>query len=395
MEENTTMEFGGAAVAEAPAENKEAETTLDLMSPILSLGADTPALKEIDEKDAEEFRKESFSPEELKQIEDFSEKIDLHDTNVILSYGVGAQKRLSEFSESALDGVRSKDMGEIGKQIAELVTDLNTDPEEKKGIFKLFSKGTNKLEELKAHYAKVETNINNVVAALEGHQQTLLKDIAIQDRLYENNMQYFKELTMYIAAGKMALKKAYDEELPALKAKAAETGLTEDAQAVSDFAALCDRFEKKLYDLDLTRSICLQNAPQIRMVQNNAIIMSDKIQSALVNTIPLWKNQMVISMGLVHAEEAVKAQRMVTETTNDLLKKNSEMLHDTSVNIARENERGIVDIETLQQTSAQLISTLEEIVTIQEEGRTKRRAAEAELQRIEDELRAKMVEVGR
>ena len=395
MDENITLQTGAAAVAEAP----EEVTNLDIATPVLTLeGIDdqaAEAVKKMDERDAEAFRRESFSPEELKQIEEFSEKIDIHDTNVILSYGAGAQKRLSDFSETALEGVRSKDMGEIGKMIADLVVDLKTEPEEeRKGIFKFFSKGTDKLEELKAHYAKVETNINGIIAALEAHQQTLLKDIAIQDRLYENNMQYFKELTMYIAAGKMALKKAYDEELPALKAKAAETGLTEDAQAVSDFAALCDRFEKKLYDLDLTRSICLQNAPQIRMVQNNAIIMSDKIQSALVNTIPLWKNQMVISMGLVHAEEAVKAQRMVTETTNDLLKKNSEMLHDTSVNIARENERGIVDIETLQHTSAQLISTLEEIVTIQEEGREKRHAAEAELQRIEDELRAKMVEVG-
>ena len=394
MDENITLQTGAAAVAEAP----EEVTNLNV-TPVLTLeGIDeqaAEAVKKMDKQDAEAFRRESFTPEELKQIEEFSEKINIHDTNVILSYGAGAQKRLSDFSESALEGVRSKDMGEIGKMISELVVDLKTDPEEKKGIFKFFSRGTDKLEELKAHYAKVETNINSIIAALEGHQQTLLKDIAIQDRLYENNMQYFKELTMYIAAGKLALQKAYDEELPALKAKAAETGLTEDAQAVSDFAALCDRFEKKLYDLDLTRSICLQNAPQIRMVQNNAIIMSDKIQSALVNTIPLWKNQMVISMGLVHAEEAVKAQRMVTETTNDLLKKNSEMLHDTSVNIARENERGIVDIETLQQTSAQLITTLEEIVTIQEEGREKRRAAEDELLRIENELRAKMVEVGK
>ena len=367
----------------------------DVITPVLSLESleqiQDPAVEKIDQKDAEEFRMKQFSEEEMKQINDFSEKIDLHDSNLIITYGAGAQKRLADFSETALEHVRNKDIDEIGETVSQLVADLKVDPTESKGIKGLFNKGASQAEKIKAHYSKVETNVDTIARSLEKHQETLLKDVAVMERLFENNKAYFKELTMYIAAGRIALDKALNEELPALRAKAAETGLAEDAQAANDYASMCERFEKKLYDLELTRAICLQNAPQIRLVQTNAVVLSDKIHSTLVNTLPLWKNQMVISLGMAHSKEAIKTQQMVTEATNEILKKNAEMLHSSTVEIAEENERGIVDIETLQHTNEQLISALDEIKQIQEDGRVARAEAEKELARIEQELKDKML----
>lgn len=368
------------------------ELTADV--PVLTLdAADEAPLANLTQEDADVFRNTGFSEDEIKQISEFSEKINLHDTETVLNYGVGAQKRLAEFSDAALEHVRTKDLDELGGVLAGLVTDLKYDPDEEKGVFGIFKKGRHKADTVRAHYAKVESNLESVVKTLEGHQVTLTKDIAVLDQLYEKNRTYFRELSMYIAAGKLAHSKAVGEELPALQARAAQTGNPEDAQEANDFAALCERFEKKLYDIELTRSICLQNAPQIRLVQNNAVIMSDKINTAIVNTIPLWKNQMVISLGLAHSKEAIKAQTMVTDATNEMLKRNAELLHQTSVETAKANERGIVDMETLQETNAKLITTLDEIAAIQEEGRTKRKEAEAELSRMEESLKKKLLEV--
>ena len=370
----------------------------DVITPVLSLESleqiQDPAVEKIDQKDAEEFRMKQFTEEEMKQINDFSEKIDLHDSNLIITYGAGAQKRLADFSETALEHVRNKDIDEIGETVSQLVADLKVDPTESKGIKGLFNKGTSQAEKIKAHYSKVETNVDTIARSLEKHQETLLKDVAVMERLFENNKAYFKELTMYIAAGRIALDKALNEELPALRAKAAETGLAEDAQAANDYASMCERFEKKLYDLELTRAICLQNAPQIRLVQTNAVVLSDKIHSTLVNTLPLWKNQMVISLGMAHSKEAIKTQQMVTEATNEILKKNAEMLHSSTVEIAEENERGIVDIETLQHTNEELIATLDDLIRIQDEGRQKRRDAELELTSIEQTLKERLTQAG-
>lgn len=368
------------------------ELTADV--PVLTLdAADEAPLANLTQEDADVFRNTGFSEDEIKQISEFSEKINLHDTETVLNYGVGAQKRLAEFSDAALEHVRTKDLDELGGVLAGLVTDLKYDPDEEKGVLGIFKKGRHKADTVRAHYAKVESNLESVVKTLEGHQITLTKDIAVLDQLYEKNRTYFRELSMYIAAGKLAHSKAVGEELPALQARAAQTGNPEDAQEANDFAALCERFEKKLYDIELTRSICLQNAPQIRLVQNNAVIMSDKINTAIVNTIPLWKNQMVISLGLAHSKEAIKAQTMVTDATNEMLKRNAELLHQTSVETAKANERGIVDMDTLQETNAKLITTLDEIAAIQEEGRTKRKEAEAELSRMEESLKKKLLEV--
>jgi len=378
------------AVQEAP--------EMDVIAPVLSLESlekiEDPAKPEIQEKEVEEFRLKSFTEEEMKQINDFSERIDLHDSNVIITYGAGAQKRLSDFSEAALEQVRARDMDQIGETLTNLVADLKVDPTESKGFLSFFKKGEKEAEKIKAHYSKVESNIEDITKVLEKHQETLLKDVAVQERLFENNKAYFKELTMYIAAGRIALDKAYNEELPALKAKAAESGLAEDAQEANDFAGLCERFEKKLYDLELTRAICLQNAPQIRLVQTNAVILSDKIQSTLVNTLPLWKNQMVIALGMAHSKEAIKAQQMVTNATNEILSENAEMLHQSTVEIATENERGVVDIETLQHTNEELIATLDDLIRIQDEGREKRRNAEIELTNIEQQLKERLTQAG-
>lgn len=370
------------------------EKNKDLIVPTLELNSiDDPVVNQLEEKDAEEFRKQGFSSDEIKQINEFAEKINLHDSNLIVTYGAGTQKKMSDFSDETLKQVRNKDLDEVGELLSGLMADLKHQPEEKKGIKGLFNKGANKLDSMRAYYGKVENSIDSVCESLEAHQQTLLKDIAINDKLYENNKLYFKELTMYIAAGKVALKKATDEELPNLKAKAEESGLAEDAQEVKDFSSMCARFEKKLHDLDLTRTICLQNAPQIRLTQSNAIVLSDKIQTTLLNTIPMWKNQLAITMSLAHNKEAVKAQRMVTDATNEILKKNAELLHHGTVEVATENERGIVDMETLQHTNDELIATIDDLIRIQEEGRAKRQQAEVELVKIENQLKEKMLQV--
>lgn len=372
---------------------QEKDKNIELIMPTLELESiDDPVVNELQVQDAESFRMQQFSDSEIDQINDFAEKIDLHDTNLIITYGAGAQKRLSDFSEETLKHVRNKDLDEVGPLLSKLMVDLKHEPEEKKGIFGIFSKATNKLEETRAYYSKVEKSIDSIAESLGKHQDVLLKDITVLDKLYENNKTYFKELTMYIAAGKIALKKALEEELPQMKARATETGLAEDAQDARDFASMCERFEKKLHDLDLTRAVCLQNAPQIRLIQSNAVVLSDKIQTTLLNTIPLWKNQLVITMGMAHSQEAVQAQQMVTNTTNEILKKNAEMLHQGTVAIANENERGIVDIETLKHTNEELIATIDDLMKIQSEGRAKRQQAELELTNIENQLKQKMLE---
>ncbi len=335
-----------------------------------------------------------LSAAEQKQVDDFADKINLHDTTIVLQYGSGAQKKMTSFSESALSNVRGKDLGEMGGILSGLVTEIknfDTTEEEKKGLFGVFKQSTNKISAMKARYATVEQNITQISKSLENHQLTLLKDISMLDKLYEQNVLYFKELSMYILAGKKKLDEAEKVELPKLKEKATASGLPEDAQAVNDFANLCDRFAKKIHDLELTRTVSIQMAPQIRMIQNSDTLMSEKIQSTLVNTIPLWKSQMVLALGLEHAQQAAQAQREVTDMTNELLRKNSEMLKTATIQTAKESERGIVDIETLQLTNQNLLQTLDEVVHIQEEGRQKRHAAEAELSRIEGELKQKLL----
>ena len=338
----------------------------------------------------------NLSPEELQMVEDFVDKIDIENSQAIMNYGVSTQKKIADFSEKALENVSSKDMGEVGDMITKLVGELKTmDDEEEKGIFGFFKKKVNTLEAMKAKYSTVETNVNEIKTELEKRQVQLMKDSALLDRMYDMNMNYFKELTMYILAGKKKLEQVENGELKALQEKAEQTGLPEDAQAAKDLANQCERFEKKLHDLELTRTVSMQTAPQIRMVQASDNVMAEKIQSTIVNTIPLWKNQMVIAMGIEHSTQAAKAQREVTDMTNELLKKNAEQLHTATVETAKESERGIVDIETLRHTNEQLIQTLDDVLTIQNEGREKRRAAEAELASIEDQLKAKLLEASR
>lgn len=337
-----------------------------------------------------------LTPEEQKMVDDFASKIDITNTQMVMQYGAGSQKKIADFSESALNNVRTKDMGEIGQMLASVVTELKDfDEEEEKGFLGIFKKSSNKLESMKVKYDKAEANINKICKVMEEHQVTLLKDAAMLDKMYDLNLNYFKELSMYILAGKQKLSQARTVELPALLRKAEQSSLPEDTQAANDYAAMCERFEKKIYDLELTRTISMQMAPQIRLIQSNDTAMSEKIQSTLVNTIPLWKSQMVIAIGLNHSSEAAKAQREVTDMTNALLKKNAETLRTATIETARESERGIVDIETLTATNQTLISTLDEVLKIQEDGRTKRRNAEAELGRIEDEMRKKLLEVSR
>lgn len=335
-----------------------------------------------------------LTPEEQKMVDDFAQQIDLDDSTTILQYGAGTQKKMADFSESALEKVRSKDLGEVGDLLSSVVTELKGfDTEEEKGLFGFFKKGKNKIEALKTRYAKVETNIESICKVLEGHQIQILKDIAVMDKMYEANLTYFKELTMYILAGKKKLEQTRDTELARLLEKAKASGLPEDVQAAKDLESKCQRFEKKLHDLELTRTISIQTAPQIRMVQGNNTLMVEKIQSTLVNTIPLWKSQMVLALGVAHSGEAVRAQREVTDMTNELLRKNAETLKMATVDTARETERGIVDIETLQHTNQTLISTLDEVMDIQQEGRRKRAEAETELRRMENELKEKLLEV--
>ncbi|MCI9232262.1 MAG: toxic anion resistance protein [Lachnospiraceae bacterium] len=336
-----------------------------------------------------------LTPAEQKMVDDFAAQIDISNTQMVLQYGAGSQKKIADFSEGALNNVRTKDMGEIGQMLANVVTELKdfNNEEEEKGFLGFFKKGSNKLENLKIKYDKAEGNINKICRVMEDHQVTLLKDAAMLDKMYELNLNYFKELSMYILAGKKKLEQARTVELPALLAKAERSGLPEDTQAANDFAAMCERFEKKIYDLELTRTISMQMAPQIRLIQSNDAAMSEKIQSTLVNTIPLWKSQMVIAIGLSHSTEAAKAQREVTDMTNALLKKNAETLKIATIETARETQRGIVDIETLTATNQTLISTLDEVMKIQEDGRAKRKSAEAELGRIENEMRQKLLSV--
>lgn len=342
---------------------------------------------------AEIIEEVNLSEEERKMVDEFVEKIELKDSNSILQYGVGAQKKISDFSETALNNVKTKDLGEVGAMLSNVVHELKNfnESEEKKGIFGIFKKGKNKITQMKAKYEKVEDNINNMCNILEKHQIQLLKDIAMLDKMYEINKVYFKELSMYILAGKKKLQQLETYELPKLKEKAQNSGLPQDAQELNDFVALCNRFEKKIHDLELTKMISLQMAPQIRLIQNNDSLMSEKIQSTLVNTIPLWKSQMVLALGVAHSANAAKAQREVTDMTNELLRKNAEILKTSTIETAKESERGIVDIETLKFTNESLISTLDEILNIQSTGRQKRREAESELRNIEDQLKNKLL----
>ena len=348
-------------------------------------------------KEQESLPEANLSPEEEKLVADFAEKIDLLNSNLVLQYGANAQKKIADFSETALENVKSKDLGEVGQMLTDVVVELKgfETAEEEKGFFGFFKKSANRLDAMKSKYAKAESNVNQICKVLENHQIQLLKDIALLDKMYDLNTTYFKELTMYILAGKRKLKKAQQTELPLLLDKAAKSGLPEDAQAANDMASMLNRFEKKIHDLELTRMISIQMAPQIRLVQNNDTLMTEKIQSTLVNTIPLWKSQMVLAIGINHSEQAARAQREVTDMTNELLRKNAEVLKTATIETAKESERGIVDMETLKKTNESLISTLDEVVRIQAEGRQKRMDAEAELARMEGELKNKLLQLSK
>ena len=338
----------------------------------------------------------AFTPEEQAQIDKFSKQIDITDTNLVFSYGANAQQGIAEFSDAALENVKTKDLDEVGDMIANLVGELkgfSADGEEKKGIFGWFKRQTDKLEMLKTRYDEAEANVNKICEGLEAHPVQLLKDIAMLDRLYAENLTYFKELSMYIAAGKKRLEEVRASDLKAAYDKAGKSGLPEDAQAAKDLNEKCERFEKKLYDLQLTRNISIQMAPQIRLIQSSNQLMAEKIQTSLNNTIPLWKSQMVLALGLAHTQSAMEAQRSVSDLTNELLRKNAEKLKMATTESAKEAERGIVDIETLQQTNQMLIDTMDEVLAIQQEGRQKRQAAEGQLRNIENELRNKLLEI--
>ena len=334
-----------------------------------------------------------LTDEERKMVDEFSRQIDLHNSNAILQYGVGTQKKMADFSGNALENVRTKDLGEIGNMLSGVVAELKDFDEEQKGFLGIFKKTANKVDALKVKYSKAETNITRICEALEQHQVQLLKDVAVLDKMYDLNLTYFKELSMYIMAGKKKLQETKEVELAALVEKARVSGLPEDAQAAKDLESLCDRFEKKIHDLELTRMVSIQTAPQIRLVQSSDTMMVEKIQSTVVNTIPLWKSQMVLALGVTHAEQAAKAQREVSDMTNELLKRNAEVLKVAAVESAKESERGIVDMETLKNTNASLISTLDEVMKIQAEGREKRRTAEIEMQQMESELKQKLLEI--
>ena len=338
-----------------------------------------------------------LTPQEQRQVDEFAEQIDITNSQMVLQYGAGSQKKIADFSETALGNVRSRDLGEIGEDLARVVLELKSieDEEEEKGFFGFLKKNTNRLANMKAKYEKAEVNINRICKVLEGHQIQLLKDAAMLDQMYELNLNYYKELSMYILAGKQKLAMVRTKELPELLRRAEGSGLPEDTQKARDMAELRNRFEKKVHDLELTRTVAMQMAPQIRLIQNNDTVMSEKIQSTLVNTIPLWKSQMVLAIGMDHSAQAAKAQQAVSDMTNELLKKNAETLKMATVQTAKESERGIVDIETLKQTNETLISTLDEVMHIQEEGRSRRREAEAELTQIENTMREKLMEISR
>lgn len=334
----------------------------------------------------------TLTQEERKMVDEFSQKIELSNSNLILQYGAGAQKKIADFSETALSNVKTKDLGEIGEMLSNVVLELKSfDAEEERGFLGFFKKTSNKINTMKTKYDKAEVNVNKICQVLEGHQIQLLKDVAMLDKMYEMNKNYFKELSMYILAGKKKLSKVQAEELPALVEKSNKSQLPEDAQAVNDLMSVCNRFEKKIHDLELTRMISIQMAPQIRLVQGNDTLMAEKIQSTIVNTIPLWKSQMVLALGVAHSTQAAKVQREVTDMTNELLKKNAETLKMATIETAKESERGIVDIETIRMTNESLISTLDEVMRIQTEGREKRKEAEIELNRIENELKQKLL----
>lgn len=336
-----------------------------------------------------------LSPQERQQVAQFASQIDLNNSQMILQYGAGTQKKMADFSESALKNVRTKDMGEVGDLLSSVVVELKSFDveEEEKGIKGLFKRSSNRVTAMKAKYDKAEVNVNKICDVLEGHQVQLLKDIAMLDKMYDTNLTYFKELSMYILAGKERLQEVRDGELQQLIQKAQASGLPEDAQAARDLEDKCTRFEKKLYDLELTRTISIQTAPQIRLVQNNDTMMAEKIQSTIVNTIPLWKSQMVLALGIAHSTQAAKAQREVSDMTNELLKKNAATLKTASIETAKESERGIVELETLKNTNETLISTLDEVMQIQKDGRQKRQDAEVEIQRLENELKEKLLQI--
>ncbi|RKQ30122.1 MULTISPECIES: toxic anion resistance protein [Clostridia] len=349
----------------------------------------------VEEKKEEVIAEENVLSEEERQMaEKFAEQIDLTNSNMILQYGAGTQKKMADFSESALENVRTKDLGEVGNLLSGVVKELKSfDEEEEKGFLGIFKKSSNKLTAMKTKYAKAETNVNQICKVLESHQVQLMKDVALLDKMYELNLTYYKELTMYIVAGKKKLNEVRNGELQDLLQKAQATGLAEDAQVAKDLDSMCNRFEKKLHDLELTRQISMQTAPQIRLVQGNDTLMVEKIQSTIVNTIPLWKSQMVLGLGVEHSAQAAAAQREVTNMTNELLKKNAEKLKMATIDTVKESERGIVDIETLKQTNESLISTLDEVMHIQQEGREKRKAAEQEMQKLEMDLKQKLLQI--
>jgi len=371
--------------------------TLDPNAATAAAAAPVEEVKEV-EKEIPVERPEMSKLSEAEQaaVREFAKQIDVTNTAQVLAYGAAAQTNISDFSGSALNAVRTKDLGEVGDMLSDLVVELkglNFSPEEKKGLRGLFKKAANNIASLKAQYDKAEVNVTKITEELEKHERVLLKDIAMLDKMYDMNQAYFKELTMYILAGRLKIEELRNVELPAMQKKAEETGLPEDAQAANDFANMIGRFEKRLHDLELTRVVSLQMAPQIRLIQNNDTLMSEKIQTSIVNTIPLWKSQMVLALSMEHSKQAMEAQREVSNITNDLLKKNAEMLHQGSVEVARESERGIIELETLKHTNQELISTLEEVRQIQEEGRQKRAEAEIELGRIEGELKQKLLEI--
>ena len=382
MSENTGMiqlELGDTAVAVQEPQTIELPAVAPTMEAVMDIYTQQAGLTEAD----------------LRAVEEFSEKIDLTDSGIILQYGAACQKKIASFSDSALEGVRTKDLGAAGDMIADLMTELKgfSVEEESGGFLGFFKKAGNEVTRLKARYDKAEVNVNKITEVLEGHQNQLLTDIVMLDKMYEMNLGYFKELTMYIMAGKKKLEKERATTLPEMKAAAEASGQAQDAQAANDFAAMCDRFEKKLHDLELTRTVSIQMAPQIRLIQNGDTLMAEKIQSTINNTIPLWKNQMVLALGMANSQQAMDAQAAVNALTNELLAKNAETLKEGAIAIATESEKSIVDIETVKYTNEQLIATLDEVIRIQEEGRQKRRAAEAEIGRIEAELKSKLLDI--
>ena len=361
------------------------------------LGEAKPAAPAVPEAEAvkKEMEQTILTPEEQQMVDSFAQKIDIENTNQILQYGAGTQKKMADFSDAALENVRTQDLGEVGELITQVVGELRDfdATEEEKGFLGFFKKQGNKIENMKNRYAKAEVNVQKITTSLQDHQMRLMKDSAVLEKMYAQNLNYYKELTMYILAGKQKLQEVREGKLRDLEAKAAASGLPEDAQEAKDLDSKCNRFEKKLHDLELTRTISLQTAPQIRLVQNNDTLMVEKIQTTIVNTIPLWKSQMVLALGIAHSTEAAQAQRQVIDLTNELLKKNAQALHLASTETAKESERGIVDIETLKQTNQELISTLDDVMKIQKEGRIKRQQAEVEMRRMEDELKNKLLEI--